>query len=145
MYGNIPNALASLFPDIGIDKNKFLMLKVPRNYKIVSICLFLLIFSILARYWKKPENRRKFFVDYANKNNFDPLVPSNWYSIKVDDVSAEKVLVPFISSINSFIKIELQGGSSALMYHNNSVVTALAQLFPNIGLDKSKFDTMSRK
>jgi hypothetical protein len=35
--------------------------------------------------------RRKFFEDYAEANNFDPLIPENWYSQPTDKVRATKV------------------------------------------------------
>lgn len=34
--------------------------------------------------------RRKFFEDYAKKNNFDPLNPENWYS-RTKDIMETKV------------------------------------------------------
>jgi hypothetical protein len=36
--------------------------------------------------WTKPENRRQFFDDFAALREFDPLVPSNWYSIGYHDI-----------------------------------------------------------
>lgn len=29
--------------------------------------------------WIDRKNRRIFFEEYANKHNFDALIPSNWY------------------------------------------------------------------
>ena len=36
--------------------------------------------------------RRKFFEDYAEANNFDPLVRENWYSQPTDKIRAAKVI-----------------------------------------------------
>ena len=32
-------------------------------------------------YWDDMSNRREFFVDFAETNNFDPLVSENWLSV----------------------------------------------------------------
>jgi hypothetical protein len=32
-------------------------------------------------YWVDLNNRKEFFDSYARENNFDPLVPSNWYKL----------------------------------------------------------------
>eukprot|EP00026_Physarum_polycephalum_P001051 Phypoly_transcript_01052.p1 GENE.Phypoly_transcript_01052~~Phypoly_transcript_01052.p1 ORF type:complete len:797 (-),score=76.09 Phypoly_transcript_01052:124-2514(-) len=68
-----------------------------------------------------PENRRKVFRSYARDNGFDPLIPENWYSQPIHRIMATK------------------GISTVLAYHNQSVPTALLDLFPNIGLEKDKF------
>ncbi len=39
------------------------------------------ILLIIANYWKAPDNRRKFFIDFASKNIFDPRVSENWNKI----------------------------------------------------------------
>ena len=43
-----------------------------------------------AGYWTN-YNMRKFFDDYAQKNNFDPLCANNWYNVKRKDVIMERV------------------------------------------------------
>ena len=37
--------------------------------------------------WDEPENRRKFFENYAQANGFDPLIAKNWYSQLLDVLS----------------------------------------------------------
>eukprot|EP00026_Physarum_polycephalum_P001974 Phypoly_transcript_01978.p1 GENE.Phypoly_transcript_01978~~Phypoly_transcript_01978.p1 ORF type:complete len:752 (+),score=127.08 Phypoly_transcript_01978:45-2300(+) len=59
--GSVIKALLHLFPDIGIEENKFSHL--PKGY------------------WSNFENRKKFFDDFGREQGFDPLVPQNWYSI----------------------------------------------------------------
>eukprot|EP00026_Physarum_polycephalum_P000822 Phypoly_transcript_00823.p1 GENE.Phypoly_transcript_00823~~Phypoly_transcript_00823.p1 ORF type:complete len:527 (-),score=83.80 Phypoly_transcript_00823:937-2517(-) len=66
-------------------------------------------------------NRRRFFENYAREHGFDPLVADNWYS----------------QPPSRFLS--LPGGKSVLVYYKYSVPTALLDLFPNIGLRKSKF------
>jgi hypothetical protein len=45
-------------------------------------------------YWKqeKGANVREFFVRFAQRRNFDPLVAENWYSIHQKDIVATKVI-----------------------------------------------------
>lgn len=38
-------------------------------------------------------NRRKFFEDYASENQFDPLVPENWYYQSIDNIISKKVFL----------------------------------------------------
>lgn len=47
--------------------------------------------KLLIAKWDEFGNRRKFFVDYAIKNKFDPLVPENWYSHPRSKIKATKV------------------------------------------------------
>ena len=42
-------------------------------------------------HWKISNNRRIFFTDFAQTNNFDPLNPVNWYSVERKDILATKV------------------------------------------------------
>eukprot|EP00026_Physarum_polycephalum_P001397 Phypoly_transcript_01398.p1 GENE.Phypoly_transcript_01398~~Phypoly_transcript_01398.p1 ORF type:complete len:808 (+),score=111.44 Phypoly_transcript_01398:465-2888(+) len=77
-----------------------------------------------APIWRKLRNRRLFFEEYAKENKFDPLVPENWYTQPRKRIHSKK------------------GADRVLAYHNHSVPTALLDLFPDIGLDKSKFQRM---
>lgn len=49
-------------------------------YNSLFVCDEILTVS-LDNYWNKAENRRKFFLEFASANNFDPLIPANWYSV----------------------------------------------------------------
>ena len=40
--------------------------------------------------------RRQFFDDFARAANFDPLSPSNWYSVKLESILEKKVLTILI-------------------------------------------------
>ena len=57
----------------------------------------LLLISFLEL-WKHPENRRRFFQDYASENGFDPLNPENWYTQPHSKVMAVRVYSIFYSS-----------------------------------------------
>ena len=41
---------------------------------------------IKGEHWREFEVRRKFFIEMAKKENFDPLDASNWYSITKEQV-----------------------------------------------------------
>jgi exonuclease V gamma subunit len=71
--------------------------------------------------WYEVESRRNFFEKYARDNKFDPLKAENWYKQPRDRILATK------------------GTRSVIYYHNNSVSKALIDLFPDIGLEMSKF------
>eukprot|EP00026_Physarum_polycephalum_P001152 Phypoly_transcript_01153.p1 GENE.Phypoly_transcript_01153~~Phypoly_transcript_01153.p1 ORF type:complete len:800 (+),score=123.64 Phypoly_transcript_01153:87-2486(+) len=68
---NIAKALLDLYPAIGLKAHKF-------GY-------------MTKNYWNNEKNRRSFFDALARKHNFDPLVPTNWYSFPQSYVTAEKV------------------------------------------------------
>eukprot|EP00026_Physarum_polycephalum_P002644 Phypoly_transcript_02652.p1 GENE.Phypoly_transcript_02652~~Phypoly_transcript_02652.p1 ORF type:complete len:698 (+),score=61.56 Phypoly_transcript_02652:137-2095(+) len=68
-----------------------------------------------------PKSRREFFVNYAKRKGFDPLYPENWYTQLATNVGNEK------------------GGRTVLSYYDSRLRTALISLFPEIGLDESRF------
>eukprot|EP00026_Physarum_polycephalum_P012597 Phypoly_transcript_12920.p1 GENE.Phypoly_transcript_12920~~Phypoly_transcript_12920.p1 ORF type:complete len:356 (+),score=59.55 Phypoly_transcript_12920:23-1069(+) len=70
--------------------------------------------------WEKIDARRKFFENYAKDHGFDPLKPENWYKQPRDKILATK------------------GANKVISYHGISISKALLDLFPQIGLDKSK-------
>lgn len=75
-------------------------------------------------YWTVDSNKniREFFNDFAARNNLgDPLVPETWYSVSFNDIAQEK------------------GGKTALLHYNSSVIKALMDIYPDIGLDPYKF------
>eukprot|EP00026_Physarum_polycephalum_P004416 Phypoly_transcript_04435.p1 GENE.Phypoly_transcript_04435~~Phypoly_transcript_04435.p1 ORF type:complete len:688 (+),score=101.45 Phypoly_transcript_04435:123-2066(+) len=71
--------------------------------------------------WHKIENRKKFFETYAIQNGFDHRQAQNWYT-----QPREKVLA-------------VKGARGVIAYHGQSISRALMDLFPDIGLDKTKF------
>ena len=95
---SISKALADLFPDIGLDRSKF------KEHKCMLFILF--IHHLLTKYssfflssthlsfvdeWITVENRRAFFMRYAQSNGFDALVASNWYSQPLSKIVNTKV------------------------------------------------------
>eukprot|EP00026_Physarum_polycephalum_P001342 Phypoly_transcript_01343.p1 GENE.Phypoly_transcript_01343~~Phypoly_transcript_01343.p1 ORF type:complete len:974 (+),score=101.70 Phypoly_transcript_01343:154-3075(+) len=103
--GSWIKALQHIYPEIGLDTYKFRNL--PRNH------------------WMNVENRRHFFDHFAAVNKFDPLVPSNWYS-----VSRERFM-------------RTKAAASVLHHYRGSLVNALLDLYPYTGLVKSQFITSS--
>eukprot|EP00026_Physarum_polycephalum_P005354 Phypoly_transcript_05386.p1 GENE.Phypoly_transcript_05386~~Phypoly_transcript_05386.p1 ORF type:complete len:586 (+),score=95.25 Phypoly_transcript_05386:3-1760(+) len=77
--------------------------------------------------WRQKESRRFFFVNFSQKKEFDPLIAANWYRQSLDKIMQEK------------------GAKKVLKYHNHSVVKALLDLFPEIGLEPALFRTTWRK
>lgn len=54
------------------------------------ILLFWLIKWIVL--WRNKENRRQFFLDFANEHQFNPFVSDNWHSQPVELISSRKVV-----------------------------------------------------
>ena len=86
------------------------------------------------------------FELYAQENNFDPMDPSNWYSPKA--ISFVKVLSPlffcsffFFSFVFSSIVNFVKGLLIVKTFYQGSAAKALADLFPNMTLDESRFHT----
>ena len=46
----------------------------------------------VANDWSEPENRKKFFDEFAAQRKFDPLIPKNWNTFATKDVLSVKVL-----------------------------------------------------
>jgi hypothetical protein len=95
--------------------------------------------------WGDMKNRRQFFEQYAVVNKFDPLIPNNWYRQAIYKIMLDKVLLfSLISALPFYLSIYLsphtlsQDASKVVGHHNNSVSKALLDLFPEIGLQKSK-------
>ena len=95
-------------------------------------------------YWlsSQTNNVRLFFEEFAKNNNFDPLVPSNWYQTPRIAITETKVLQNKRQNDTNFF---WQKASSLLEHFKGSLVKALQHAFPEIGLDASGFDVMSRK
>eukprot|EP00026_Physarum_polycephalum_P001731 Phypoly_transcript_01733.p1 GENE.Phypoly_transcript_01733~~Phypoly_transcript_01733.p1 ORF type:complete len:1003 (+),score=155.23 Phypoly_transcript_01733:421-3009(+) len=75
--------------------------------------------------WRSVDNRRIFFEDFAKANGFDPLNSHQWHAQSIDKILSFKEI------------------SKILYYHNNSVAKALADLFPDIGIDITAFSRPS--
>jgi hypothetical protein len=87
--------------------------------------------------WSNVVARRKLFETYAKQNGFNPLQPKNWYLQSRHKIKLFKVKIILQFIVTCYFTI--QGVASALEYHNDSIITALHDLFPDIGLEKHKF------
>eukprot|EP00026_Physarum_polycephalum_P001891 Phypoly_transcript_01894.p1 GENE.Phypoly_transcript_01894~~Phypoly_transcript_01894.p1 ORF type:complete len:789 (+),score=99.81 Phypoly_transcript_01894:138-2369(+) len=99
--GSVVRALLHLFPTVKFDPSKFLFL--PKTF------------------WQDPTNRRNFFIDFADRHNFDPLLPSNWYRVSLLQLQQTKYF------------------ATILKHERAALPHALVNLFPDIGLDLRKF------
>ena len=48
--------------------------------------------SFIEGYWMNQKNHKKFLLDLAASHGFDPLIPTNWYRLQLDDFKEFKVL-----------------------------------------------------
>eukprot|EP00026_Physarum_polycephalum_P003011 Phypoly_transcript_03020.p1 GENE.Phypoly_transcript_03020~~Phypoly_transcript_03020.p1 ORF type:complete len:828 (+),score=99.94 Phypoly_transcript_03020:42-2525(+) len=94
-YKSLPDCLMHLYPNIGIQKEKFFA-KFPA------------------------QDRKLFFDNFAKAQGFDPLVADNWYGVSMNSLSQ-----------NSECK-------AILKYYSN-LPDCLVHLYPDIGLNSSKF------
>ena len=92
------SVLQELFPDITLDSN---LLQSMYNWKKIEIKLIAIVWSKHEFYsysslasWSGTRCRKLFFENYARTNNFDPLVPSNWYAQPRDNLLSAKVSSP---------------------------------------------------
>jgi hypothetical protein len=87
-----------------VPTNWFRYFKIQVYGEYVLLCS--IIFTILAlpinieKYWNVQDNRRNYFNDYARKIGFDPLIPTNWYSVSAHSILSEKVLPTTIEHLS---------------------------------------------
>eukprot|EP00026_Physarum_polycephalum_P001339 Phypoly_transcript_01340.p1 GENE.Phypoly_transcript_01340~~Phypoly_transcript_01340.p1 ORF type:complete len:1070 (+),score=142.73 Phypoly_transcript_01340:227-3436(+) len=99
--GSYGNALVTLFPNIGLDLEKFE--KVPKKH------------------WYEFNNQKRFFMNFANANNFDPLVAKNWHKITKEEIAFAK------------------GGKTILKLFDHSLPKALRHVFPEVSFTEADF------
>eukprot|EP00026_Physarum_polycephalum_P001228 Phypoly_transcript_01229.p1 GENE.Phypoly_transcript_01229~~Phypoly_transcript_01229.p1 ORF type:complete len:1158 (+),score=134.52 Phypoly_transcript_01229:34-3507(+) len=96
------NVLRELFPELNLDDR------------------------ILLSSWSELKQRQKFFENYALLNNqFDPLIPNNWYKQPANKIMSTK------------------GIKTVLSYHNGSLSQALMDCFPGLTIDPTKLLCMA--
>eukprot|EP00026_Physarum_polycephalum_P001556 Phypoly_transcript_01558.p2 GENE.Phypoly_transcript_01558~~Phypoly_transcript_01558.p2 ORF type:complete len:464 (+),score=75.56 Phypoly_transcript_01558:1715-3106(+) len=81
-------------------------------------------FPVPPGHWADPKNQKEFFDTFARNNSFDPLVAASWYSAPLDKFQSMK------------------GYSSILHHFGGSILNGLLKIYPNIGLQKSYFQTL---
>eukprot|EP00026_Physarum_polycephalum_P001930 Phypoly_transcript_01933.p1 GENE.Phypoly_transcript_01933~~Phypoly_transcript_01933.p1 ORF type:complete len:924 (+),score=109.23 Phypoly_transcript_01933:169-2940(+) len=77
-------------------------------------------YQLLLR--NKKTAARKLLEEWAEKLKFDPLVAENWYKMPVQVFKKQK------------------GGAAIYASYNNNMIRALADLFPEVHFQPSKFD-----
>jgi hypothetical protein len=99
--------------------------------------------------WSDKRNRRKFFEDYARDHAFDPMDPEAWYK-----QTKKRILAAQVSTVTPcfflfflfffffhFFFLPLTSRKKdvgKVLRHHNGVASALLNLFPDIGLAKSR-------
>ena len=124
------------FPDIGLDDNKFATIQ--RQLVIYIFTFHILVLSILPDgHWADMANRKAFFDNIAHTSKFDPLVAENWYSLSHDKMSDAEVFIAIMlfAQVNNL----LQGYNVISRAYNDNLISALMHVYPDIGLDPSKF------
>jgi hypothetical protein len=91
--------------------------------------------------WQDIGNRRQFFENFAKENGFDPLIPENWYLPPYETFEHQKAGTSTVPSSVITNHCDLQGIKGVLAYHNGRISRALLDLFPNIGLVESQFQS----
>lgn len=77
-----------------------------------------------VNYWKNIDHRRNFFKDIAETLGFDPLIAQNWYSVPHSSIFAHKY------------------STTMLRHYQGNFGNALMDVFPDIGLERSKLPSM---
>lgn len=101
---------------------------------------------MLGGYWSDETRRRELFVQYAKDNHFDPLLPHSWYNISFEQLQEHKVCSRALVLIlhNKTQQTKLQGFNTVVgTFYNDSLTTALVQLFPEVPFELSKFRVTS--
>ena len=149
--GSLINALVHVYPSVTFND---LMIN---SSMLMSPLFFIFFFSFVSLYhelnyiaehsndyWSEPKNRRAFFMNIAAIMKFDPLVPSNWYSISKSTIKSYKVV--FFSSSPSRLSLppypflfHIQNVNSVLNFYNGNHVRALIQLFPEVRFSQTNF------
>lgn len=135
---NVAKALIEIFPNIDFKRTRFQSVYQSIYHHSRLTLLFLYVNN--PGFWDRPENRRKFFEIYAQEHYFSPTDPENWYSLPKKQIIAVKVTTLTLACVLLY-SIVIQGARSVLKHHLNSVSKALLDLFPDIGLDKTKFQS----
>ena len=76
----------------------------------------------LGDYWKESENQSSFFIKFATRNGFDPLVPANWQSISTHQLLQVKV---FKKHTKQIIKIQTSKEKKNMKEVENLVTLAI--------------------
>jgi len=67
-------------------------------------------------YWTIRDNRRDYFVQFAESMKFDPTKAENWKNVTLKQLVAKQVSLPFIYSIHLLFILNLVGmGTSATL------------------------------
>ena len=91
--GSYITALLDLFPDIGLQPNKFKSAPSMAGWRKREGEMGERDTNemIIENYWEDQDNAKRFFDDFAKSRGFDPLNPERWYGFIKSDIRNEKV------------------------------------------------------
>lgn len=85
----------------------------------------------------------QYLIRFAKEQGFDPHAAENWYSPAAARIVEKVYRLLFLFKLN--VNISLQRASGCIAFYKGNFVQALLDLFPQIGLEKSKLlDIQSR-
>ena len=87
--------------------------------------------------WASPLKRRQFFEKYARDNGFDYRSPAAWYAQSRTKILSVKVFAELY--VIYYLLMKHKGATKIIHYHKRRISRALLDLFPDIGLEKSRF------
>jgi hypothetical protein len=90
----------------------------------------------LAGTWQISLNRRRFFDELAHEKGFNPLDVGRWYRISLDEILEKRVCETSLPLDND---CNFQSAEHILMYHGGSYMKALIDLYPELHLERTKF------
>eukprot|EP00026_Physarum_polycephalum_P002532 Phypoly_transcript_02539.p1 GENE.Phypoly_transcript_02539~~Phypoly_transcript_02539.p1 ORF type:complete len:901 (+),score=86.30 Phypoly_transcript_02539:60-2762(+) len=103
--GGLAAVLMQTYPTLRWDKSKF-----P---------------AVPHKYWQNKDHQKEFFTLFAREQNFEPLVPENWYKISAPQL------------------FKFKGIGKIIENYNGSFVGALLSSFPDIGIARSNFSKLA--
>ena len=103
-HGSYVKALFDVFPNIGLIRSRFKS-KLPsmqtkmkhqqaidkEQHKVTRYRRIAETKLLIGKYWDDTKNQRSFMMSFAQDKGFDPLVPTNWYSVSTESFLALRV------------------------------------------------------
>jgi len=92
--------------------------------------------AVTKKFWEEAVNRKEFFDSFARNNQFDPLLPRNWYSISIPQIHAAKGagLLKYYSQLYAN-----EDTTSERQYWKSILARALASVYPSVDFDIQEF------
>lgn len=108
---------------------------------ILFVCYFTFLCFLIV-FLVSIQDRKLFFDSFAIANEFDPLIPDNWYNVTYHSLVQNSVFwfpLPLPLLIDASINDNLLQECKAILQYYSSLDDCLMHLYPNIGLQSSRF------